>query len=273
MTSVWAHERSWEGVKENLKTNDMVLIPIGSTENHGVHTPLMTDACWALAVCEGVAENTGAICAPPIFSAYSRGHMAYPGSINIRSEVLTDYIVDIARSMMFHGYKRFVLVNGHRVANLPPILCAGNKIHHAFGAAVGIVDAGLVAYKEVGALASKDKGSEHGGDAETSMVLAYRPELVDMAKAGKQPPGPNGEELEAFMTHQIMLFPPKGDNNAASTEKERHEYQHAKMESSKFASVEKGRKILDAVIKNATAAVLPLRDIKVTLKYTDIIPI
>ena len=251
----------------------LVLMPIGSVENHGVHSPLMTDMCWALTICEGVARATGAICAPPIYAAYSRGHMAYPGSLNIRSEVLTDYIVDIARSLMYHGYKRFALVNGHRVANLPPILCAGNKIHHAYGAAVGIVDAGLIAYKEVGAIANSEKGSEHGGEAETSMVLAYRPELVDMSKAGKQPPCPNGAELEAFMTHQIMVFAPRSENNEASKETERHEYQHSPMESSQYATTEKGKQILEVVIKNAIAAVETLRGIDVTLKYVDIIPI
>ena len=275
MSSVWLHERSWEGVQENLKTNDTVIIPIGSIENHGVHSPLMTDTCWALGVAEGVARATGIICGPPVYAAYSRGHMAYPGSVNIRGSVLSDYIIDIGRSMLFHGYRRIVLVNGHRVSNLAPILVAGNHLHHRYGVPVGIIDAGLVAYKEVAAIVSKEKGSEHGGDAETSMVLAYRPDLVDMSKAGNQPPCPNGQELEDFMTEQIMLFAPNGDNAEASKEKDRSEFNHGThMASSRFATVEKGRQIWDVVIKHAVAAVEEFKKRKVELKnMEDVYPI
>ena len=274
MTSVWAHERSWEGVQENLKTNDIIIMPIGSTENHGVHSPLMTDTCWAMAAAEGTAKATGALCAPPIYAAYSRGHMAYPGSINIRPEILAEYIVDIARSYMFHGYKRFVMINGHRVSNLAPILIAVSKIHHTYGAYAGVIDCGLMPYTKAKELFPEPKGTEHAGDCETSMVLAYRPELVDMSKAGDQPPCPNGEELEKFMTDPPLLFSPQGmEAFKKSTEEERTEFNHGThMATSKYATAEKGRQVLDYLIMRCVEAVESIRNRKVTLRYVDVIP-
>ena len=273
MTSVWLHERSWEGVLENLKTNDIVLMPIGSVENHGVHSALSTDACWAMAAAEGVAKATGTICSPPIYAAYSRGHMAYPGSLNIRPEILSEYIVDIARSLMFHGYKKFVLFNGHRVSNLAPILCAVSKIHHTYGAYAGCIDCGLMPYTKVKELFPEPKGSEHAGDCETSMMLAYRPDLVDMSKSGNQPPCPNGAELEEFMTDAPMLFAPKDENHEASMEKERGEFNHGThMATSKLATTEKGKEVLDYLIKRSIQAVESIKSKKVTLRYVDVIP-
>ena len=64
-SSPWLHERSWTSVQEYLKHDDLILVPIGATEQHGRHTPLMVDTGWAIAVAEGAALATGTLVAPP----------------------------------------------------------------------------------------------------------------------------------------------------------------------------------------------------------------
>ena len=54
-SSPWLHERSRTSVQEYLKHDDLILVPIGATEQHGRHTPLMVDTGWAIAVAEGAA--------------------------------------------------------------------------------------------------------------------------------------------------------------------------------------------------------------------------
>lgn len=276
MTSPWLHERSWEGVQENLKINDTILIPLGTTENHGVHSPLCTDTLWALGIAEGIAKETDCIIAPPVYVGYSRGHLAYPGPVNLRGETYSNLIIDIGRSMLYHGYRRIVLINGHRVSNLAPILVAGNHLHHRYGVPVGIIDAGLIALKEVSKIVHQPKGTEHGGDAETSMVLAYRPDLVDMSKSGNQPPCPKGHEEWDYMTQQIMLLAPKEDTDEARADVGSPAYgqEICEMATSQYATVEKGKQIWDATIKNAIAAVKELQKRNVYLRNVeDIYPI
>lgn len=248
MTSLYLHERSWVGVQENLKVNDIALIPVGAIEQHGAHTPHMLDTCWATAMAEGIAAATGAIIAPPIYCGWSTGHMAYPGTITIRASVLCDYIVDVARSLMINGYRKFVIINGNRVANLPPLIEAALKIRLNHGAWAGCLDSGLTTIKETSALVYQPGGLEHAGDAETSFLLAYRPDLVDMSKAEAQPPCPNPDAADIYEEGPLLFPPffPAWEEGAASA---------PHMTTAKYATAEKGRAILDELIAKSVAYV------------------
>ena len=248
MTSLYLHERSWVGVQENLKVNDIALIPVGAIEQHGAHTPHMLDTCWATAMAEGIAAATGAIIAPPIYCGWSTGHMAYPGTITIRASVLCDYIVDVARSLMINGYRKFVIINGNRVANLPPLIEAALKIRLNHGAWAGCLDSGLTTIKETSALVYQPGGLEHAGDAETSFLLAYRPDLVDMSKAEAQPPCPNPDAADIYEEGPLLFPPffPAWEEGAASA---------PHMTTAKYATAEKGRAILNELIAKSVAYV------------------
>ena len=87
--SVWLHELSWDEVGARLAQDDVALVPIGATEQHGHHAPLLLDTGWAVSVSEEAAKRAGCLVAPPLYYGWSHGHMAYPGCIGLRAETLT----------------------------------------------------------------------------------------------------------------------------------------------------------------------------------------
>jgi len=261
MKSHYIHERSWVGVNENLKINDIVIIPVGAVEQHGAHTAHLVDTCWATAISEGIAELTDTIIAPPIYAGYSPGHMAYPGTITISAKVLADYIVDVAASLMCHGYKKFILINGNRVANLPPMMEAVYRIRMKYGAWAGCLDAGLTAFGDVAKIANSPKGLEHAGDAETSFMLHYRPDLVDMKKIDSQPECPDAE-YEEFVAESPIWFPPFYPSN--------EEKGDSHFTSAHFASAEKGQQILEAIVVKSVNFIKTIKNREVTLKNVEV---
>ena len=102
----WFQERS-----------DLILIPIGSCEQHGAHLPLGTDTITALEVSRRAAEKADVPYAPPFWAGYSPQHMREPetgvGTITLRADTFTELLYDIARSLIHHGWNKLVFVNGH----------------------------------------------------------------------------------------------------------------------------------------------------------------
>lgn len=182
--SVWMHELSWDEIAEQLKSDDVALLPIGATEQHGHHAPLLLDTGWASVVSEEAAKQAGCLVAPPLHYGWSHGHMAFPGTLGLRAETLTAVAVDVGECLIRHGFKRIVLVNGNRMANLAPMEIAAVKLRMSTGALVAVADCGLLAKEAVAALADGGAGTlGHAGESETAMVLAYYPHLVDMSRA------------------------------------------------------------------------------------------
>jgi creatinine amidohydrolase/Fe(II)-dependent formamide hydrolase-like protein len=67
--SCWLHELAWPEVEAHLKGSDLALVPIGATEQHGPHLPLLVDSGWAIAAAEGAALKAGVLAAPRSMSA------------------------------------------------------------------------------------------------------------------------------------------------------------------------------------------------------------
>jgi len=113
MDEVLLYKLTWPEVKEYLKTNDIVLFPTGSTEQHGKHIAEDNDAFTALEVSRRVAERTGVLVAPVMPFGYSPHHMGFPGSITLPFDVLVNVYVEVCRSLMKHGFKKIVIMNAH----------------------------------------------------------------------------------------------------------------------------------------------------------------
>jgi len=180
----WLHERRWPEIKEYLERDDVALVPVGSTEQHGRHLPVMTDAAEAIAVAVGAGERAGVLVAPPVWYGWTPHHMAYPGTITLRAETLTAIIEDICQSLVYHGFNRLIVVNGHRVANLPPIEIAAVKVRNRTGGRILIYDLALSARREIGEITSGEPGAVgHACEDETSQMLHSYGHLVAMDEA------------------------------------------------------------------------------------------
>ena len=68
----WLHERTWPEIKAYLERDDVVLLPVGSTEQHARHLPVMTDAAEAIAVAQGAGTRAGVLVAPPVWYDLTR---------------------------------------------------------------------------------------------------------------------------------------------------------------------------------------------------------
>lgn len=260
-SSPWLHERSWTSVQEYLKHDDLILVPIGATEQHGRHTPLMVDTGWAIAVAEGAALATGTLVAPPQHVGWSPHHLAYCGALTFRPETLISVMVDIGESLIHHGFKKIVFVNGNRIANLPPMEIAAAKLRFSTGAYVSVVDAGLIARREVGEICQAGENG-HGGDSETSFMLHWRPDLVDMSQAA---PGKPHQTGGSFPTNPMPYQPPFDQNVISvriTAEEMLRGHESGISGDATVADADKGRRVLEAIVRNTARHIEEARRLK-----------
>lgn len=107
------HLQTWMEVEEYLKRSQGIILPIGSTEQHGPTGLIGTDAICAEAIAKGVGEETQALIGPTINVGMALHHMAFPGSMSLRPAtlilVIRDYLVSLSRA----GFRKFFFINGH----------------------------------------------------------------------------------------------------------------------------------------------------------------
>jgi len=106
---------TWPEINEAVSLRKVVILPVGSTEQHGHHLPQDTDAKLASSVCYEAARRSPEqmLILPPVAYGYTHHVMDFPGTINIEPETFIRFLLDITRSVAYHGFKRIIIVNGH----------------------------------------------------------------------------------------------------------------------------------------------------------------
>ncbi len=194
-------ERSTDGVKSPI-----VLIPLGSTEQHGPHLPLATDTLIAEELAGRAIHMTDGLMVGPTISVTASGeHAAFPGTLSIGADVMTQVAVELVRSADWAA--GVVFVNGH----------GGN--HVAVSAAVAtLTNEGRQALAWWPKWPQRNDGGPsdlHAGRIETSLMLAIDPGLVrfELAVAG---PDTTMEELRAKGVRAVSSSGVLGDPTGAS---------------------------------------------------------
>ncbi len=184
--SVWLQEITWEEAETAIQTSrGTILVPVGSTEQHGPHLPLGTDTMTAAVLAAAAAEETNILAAPPLWFGWSPHHMVLPGTITIRPEILIECVFDVVESLNRHGFTRFVFVNGHRIVNVPWLQIVGERAKRLLGATVVIFDP---AYMSKTFDAGLDWGEVgHAEEIEGSQMMYCYPELVKFDRAMDNP--------------------------------------------------------------------------------------
>jgi creatinine amidohydrolase len=185
MTPVLLQEKSWRDVEEYLKSDDRILMPIGSTEQHGCFAPLGTDTYVAIALAEDASKKAGVLCAPPLWFGWSPHHLVRPGSISIRAEVLIEVLYDAIESLATHGFKNYVVINGHRIVNISWMQIAAERAQRKLKVKVVIFDPAYMSKEIVGQLDFGPIG--HAEDIEISHMLFRHPDLVHVEQISDNP--------------------------------------------------------------------------------------
>jgi len=170
---------------ELLRSLEMVLIPVGSHEQHGPALPVSTDALTAQVLCAlaGTLLRPRVAVMPVIPWGVSWQHQGRPGTVSLREETLIALVLDQITSLHRQGVKRVVLVNTHG-GNTPALTIAAEQAKREIGTPLV---APLYAYTLLANAAREVLGEEaigHGGGDETATILAVRPELVDRDQLG-----------------------------------------------------------------------------------------
>ncbi len=107
------HLSTWPEVEAYLTRSRGIILPIGSTEQHGPTGVIGTDAICAEAIAKGVGESVGALVGPTINVGMALHHGAFPGTISLRPTTLIELTGDYLTSLARAGFERFFFVNGH----------------------------------------------------------------------------------------------------------------------------------------------------------------
>ena len=183
---VWLQETRWQEIQEfRNRGGDLAIIPVGSVEQHGFHLPLGTDSMVAIRLAEDAAQRTNAIVTPPLWFGWSPHHLALPGTISIRPQILIEMLFDVLSSLATHGFRRFVIVNGHRIVNIPWIQISAEKAQRELGVKVAVYDPAYMSKEIADQIGFGELG--HAEEIETSHMLHIMPHLVRMEKAKDYP--------------------------------------------------------------------------------------
>ncbi len=122
------HLQTWPEVDAYLKRKTAIIVPIGSTEQHGPTGLIGTDAICGEAVGRKLGEATDTLVAPTIAVGMAQHHLAFAGSMTLRPSTLIALVKDTVESLARHGFSHFYFVNGHG-GNVAPFGAAFSEIY------------------------------------------------------------------------------------------------------------------------------------------------
>jgi len=198
--------QTWVEVEANLRSSRGIILPIGSTEQHGPIGPIGTDAICAEVIARGVGEAAGALVAPTIAVGMAQHHLGFAGSMTLRPSTLIAVLRDMVESLVGHGFERFYFINGHG-GNIATVTAAFSEIYAARSLPAGanvqpVVKCRLRNWwqnREVLQLAKELYGDAEGSHATPSEVAVTQFAYPDAIKSAPfdPPVAPSGEYTDA----------------------------------------------------------------------------
>lgn len=210
---------TWVEVKDALASGiDTVIFPAGAIEQHGPHGVFGTDSFLAQVVSESLARRLNALIAPLMPFGLSSSHMNFKGTISLSPETFSMVARDVISSLITHGFKKIVVINGNE-PNYYPFIIVARTLREQTGALITVSNwyaALQESWKELPGVKGTEKEKwkwayfmAHGGMLETSGTMAYNPAIVRLDLATTFGP----ERREAF-SNQVVSLPSRMEDVA-----------------------------------------------------------
>ncbi len=170
---------AWPDLPEILSScGHAVLWPIGATEQHGPHLGLGVDTAIASALSEAVSAATSVPVLPPLPIGVSSGHSTHwPGTLSLSPQTLISVISETGDWLVASGVRRLFLISSH-VTNFAPLRCGLEVLRAKHKDLLIALMPTAEISPRVRAVFFADAEDWHANDAETSLMLALRPDLV-----------------------------------------------------------------------------------------------
>jgi creatinine amidohydrolase len=241
---VLLHEMSWVEAKQYFMEKDIVILPVGSNEQHGPQNPLGTDHFIAKAIAEEAAKRSGVLCLQVIPFGVSAHHKQFWGTIYISPRTFREYVKEVCLALNYYGVRKIVIVNGHG-GNLSALLEMARELRRK-RIFVSIFQWWLAASKLLPDL-FKPEERRHAGAEETSLNLILHPETVNMCKAVNKKTMVHRVQREGIMLPLDTIdYTDSGVFGKSTT-----------------ASAKKGEKVWETVVNELIKHVTILREMKI----------
>lgn len=198
----------------------VAILPLGATEQHGHHLPLGVDIFLSEGISKRLSEKTGSLLLPAMPFGYSWVWRDIPGTVSLQQNHVEAVIKDVAHSVKRYGIKMLVLVNGHDANNASMKYAARELMDELNIPVVYLFYPNLQDTIKEHCESPTWHGMIHACEFETSLMLALKPELVDMSKAVREyPKKPNLYGMSTISLGELSESGVYGDATLASKEK------------------------------------------------------
>lgn len=182
----------WWEAEEKFKESNLVIVPVGATEQHGLHLGLGADWIQAWTFANKVGQKTGKVVLPVLPYGVSGHHKEFPGVMTLTEDTYKKVIFELLTCLNRNGITHVVFVNGHG-GNTAALIAAAKEARDEYGMLCSMCD-WWTAWEHRKIFG---QGFEaHGGYAETSFMLASRPEAVKMEYAVLSPTKQHDDNIE-----------------------------------------------------------------------------
>src|SRR3982750_4021587 len=179
---------TWPELGRVEKRQPVIVLPIGSVEDHGPHLPLDVDNFLIWSICEAAAQQAEGdlLLMPLIPFGYETHHMDFPGTIDIGMQHLLNFVLDVTKSVAHHGFERILIADGHG-SNMPILDLVARRTILETEAMCGCFIWPSLAAETINRLreSSIPGGMAHACELETSVYLHLDSQRVQMEKAVK----------------------------------------------------------------------------------------
>ncbi len=186
MTKINLMDYTWPELKEAVKKNPLVILPVAQVEEHGPHLPVGCDTFIGASIAKQVScelsKTITTLLMPSVWAGYSPKKMMEWGTMRVRTRVFIDYIHDILASLCEMEFKKIVIIDSHG-QHRGMLDVAVKEIADEYNVYCALTNPlSLCSEKYAEIRKSKSGGSTHAGEFETSLLIALG-HKIDMKKA------------------------------------------------------------------------------------------